>query len=189
MTAAVLEQVQEVVRLEQHVAELGVGDPLLPPLEASAHRLLGHHHVDRDVLADIAQELHEAEVAQPVGVVQQKGAVRAEVEEPLELTPNCLGVGRDLLLGEQRSLDVLAAGVADQRRPAAHHDDGPVAGLLEAADGHDPHELADVEAVGGGVEAAVERHTFALQPFAQILGRPHAESGHVHRSAPYPRDN
>ena len=56
--AAVVEvQAEEVVGLQQHVAELGVGDPLVRALEAALDRLLGHHLVDREVLAHVAQEL------------------------------------------------------------------------------------------------------------------------------------
>ena len=74
-------QVQEVVRLEQHVAELGVGDS---GVESSLHGLFLHHHIDAEVLANIAQEGHEPLFHEPVGVVQHEGTrlFRVEVEQP-----------------------------------------------------------------------------------------------------------
>ena len=59
LAAVVLVQPEVVVGLQQHVAELGERDPVLA-LEARLDRLLGQHLVDRDVLADVAQELEEA---------------------------------------------------------------------------------------------------------------------------------
>src|SRR5881397_3207640 len=58
------EQVQEIVRLEQHVAELGVRDARVEP---RLHRLLLEHHVHAEVLADVAQEVHEALLPEPFG--------------------------------------------------------------------------------------------------------------------------
>ena len=47
-------------------------------------------------------------------------------------------------------------GIADHARGAAGQRDRPVAGVLEAAQQQQGHEVADVEAVGGGIEADVE---------------------------------
>ena len=49
-------RVQEVHRLEQHVAELRVADARLQP---PPHRVPGEHPVDREVLADVAQEVDD----------------------------------------------------------------------------------------------------------------------------------
>ena len=62
------EQVQEVVRLQQHVAELGEREPAL---ETRLHRFLLQHDVDRKVLADVAQEIDQLLIAEPPGVVEQ----------------------------------------------------------------------------------------------------------------------
>ena len=70
-------QVQEVVGLQEHVAELGVADALLAVLEPRAHRVLLDHRVDREVLADVAQHLEVAELLEPVGVVHELRAALA----------------------------------------------------------------------------------------------------------------
>ncbi len=54
-----------VVRLEQHVAELGERDAVLA-LEPDLHALAGQHLVDRHVLADVAQELEQRDRLGPV---------------------------------------------------------------------------------------------------------------------------
>ncbi|MFM1944722.1 MAG: hypothetical protein RI897_3704 [Verrucomicrobiota bacterium] len=53
-----------------------------------------------------------------------------------------------------------AAGVTDEAGGAAGDGDGVVAGDLEAAEGEEGDEVTDVEAIGGGVEAAVEGEGF-----------------------------
>ena len=96
------------------------------PLEAALDRLLGHHVVDGEVLADIAQKIEEADRPQPVDVVaHQRGVGRpgGEVEKPLELPANPLRVVLDLLEGQQRSLLALSARIADETGAAADERD------------------------------------------------------------------
>ena len=57
--AVALVQLEEVVRLQQHVRELGVRDPLLARLEARLDGVALDHLVDREVLADVAQEVQQ----------------------------------------------------------------------------------------------------------------------------------
>ena len=96
----------EIEGLEQHVAELGVADADLAVFHAGADAFLGHHLVDGEVLADVAQEIEEADGGGPVGVVHQAGGVGrgVEVEQAAELflDPGDV-VGQDFL-GEQLAL-------------------------------------------------------------------------------------
>ena len=153
--AVVLVQAQEVVGLEEHVAELGVADALVRSLEARLDRLLAHHLVDREVLAHVAQELEGGECGQPVGVVEQQGPV--EIEELAQLGPDPLEVGLDGLEVEELALTLLAARVADHGGAPAGERDGAVPAFLEAAQRAELEEIAHVEAVGARVEAGVER--------------------------------
>ena len=81
---------EEVVRLQQQVAELGERDAVLA-LEPAAHRLLLQHVVDGEVLAGVAQERQQVDRRQPVGVVDDaRGIARGvEIEKPLELLRGC----------------------------------------------------------------------------------------------------
>ena len=77
------EQVQEVVRLEQHVVELDERQALLPAL---LEALGGEHPVHGEVHANVAEELDVVQRREPVGVVDHQGAVEAlELQEPAEL--------------------------------------------------------------------------------------------------------
>ena len=58
---------------------------------------------------------------------------------------------------EQVPLLALAAGVADHAGGAADHGDGTVPGLLEPAQDHQRHQVSDVQAIGRGIKARVDR--------------------------------
>ena len=79
-------------------------------LEAEFHRIHRQHAVDREMPADIAQELDVVERRQPFGVVDHHGPLGAvaEVDEFGEGLPEALLVGLDLLVGEELAGFVLA---------------------------------------------------------------------------------
>ena len=160
-------EVQEIVGLQQHVAELGVRNPRVEP---RLDRLLLHHHVDGEVLADVAQEVDEGErhllVRQPVGVVahQRPDFLGVEVQEALHLIALPLEVLPDLLAGEQRALAALAAGIPDEAGAATHQHDRLVAGELEVPQQHQRHQVAELQAGRGRVEAAVH----GAPPFGEV---------------------
>ena len=81
--AVVAVEVEEVHRLQEHVAELGVADARLEP---GAHDVARQHPVDREVLADVAQEVDRRQARGPVVVVDHRRRVGAlEGEERLDL--------------------------------------------------------------------------------------------------------
>ena len=187
-----IEQMQEVVGLQQHVAELGEGDPLTLPIQAGLHRLLRHHLIDGEVLPDVPEELEERHGSQPVGVVEQEclrvAGAGAEVEESAQLPSDPLEVGSQIRLGQQRPFLRLAARVADEPGTPAGQGDGPVSAELHATKGADLEEMPDVEAIGSGGEAAIDGEATGIEmgfeawvghlvhqpPKAEVLG----ESGH-----------
>ena len=71
----------EIVGLQQHVAEFGVADAAFA-LQAAFDRIFGEHHVDGEMLADVAQEFQVAERAHPVEVVHEHGGVRRRRRNP-----------------------------------------------------------------------------------------------------------
>ena len=78
-------EVPEVVRLQEHVAELRERQAAL---EANLDGVLGEHVRHREVLADVAQEIDERQLAEPIEVVDHQRAARSgrEVEEAFQLT-------------------------------------------------------------------------------------------------------
>jgi hypothetical protein len=159
-------QVQEVVRLQQHVAELGVADALLAIVQTVAHRVSLDHRVDREVLPDVAQHVDEAEPVEPRGVVDDPRAVRAlriEIDQLLHDLALTGDIGPDRFFIEERALDVLARRIADLARAAAHQDDRLVSGVLPVLEQHHRDDVADREAVLRGIEAAIRDATGRAQ--------------------------
>ena len=154
--AVLVVQMDEIVGLQQHVAELGVADAGVGAFQAAFYRVLGQHHVDREVLADVAQEIEIAEPAHPVEVVDQQRACGRPFE--IEKQPHLFDAGdvarrvstsklRNLLLShfdirgqhldrEQIALFALAAGIADHAGGAADQRDWPMSGLLKSSQDH-----------------------------------------------------
>jgi hypothetical protein len=160
------EEVPEVVGLDQHVAELGVGDAHFHP---AAHRFLLEHVAQREMLPDVAEEVHQGNATQPVGVVPHPGGVGPlEREEARQLPREAPGVPVDLLQAQDRPLLALPAGVTDHPRPAADQRDGRVPVTLEPGEAHHRHQAAHVQRVGRGIEA----HVGGEPPFRQALRQP-----------------
>ena len=165
----------EVVGLQDHVVELEEGQLVLA-VEAELDRIDRQHAVDREVAADIAQEVDVVERRQPLGVVDHDRGVRppVEVDEVGEGRLEALLVGLDLVVGEELARLVLARRVADARRAAAHQRDRPVAGLLEPAQHHDREQVADVEARRRAVEADIGGdHALGETPASSPSGSEH----------------
>jgi hypothetical protein len=165
LAALGLEQVPEVVRLDQHVAELGVRDPLGHP---ARHRLLLQHAPHPEVPSRVAQELHQREPSEPVGVVPEPGGVGTlEREKPLQLAHQRPGVSVDLVERHDRALGALAAGVTHHAGPTAHQRDGDMSLPLQPGHPHHGDKVADVQRVRRGIEPGVGRD----RPPAQALGK------------------
>ena len=169
---AVVQQHQghEVVGLEHLVAELGVRDPGAHP---SLHGLPGEHGAQREVLADVAQEADHVELREPCVVVGEDRGVRpaVEIEERAHLALEPLRPLGDLLFRIQRALTGLAARVADEAGAPADEHDRPVSGQLQAAQRQQRQEAADVEAVGGRIEADVRRAAPREEVRVELVGR------------------
>src|SRR5690606_20886118 len=162
-----LTQVQEVVGLQQLVAELGVADAAVA-LHAGLHGGLGDHAADRQRCSDVAEKIEEADRRDPVGVVHEAGGVGGdlEVEQAGQLRLDAGDVVGELFAGEEIALGGAAGGIADHAGGAAGEGDDVVAGELEATQHQLPHEVPDVKRVAGRVEAAIQRH----RSLAQALG-------------------
>ena len=146
-----VEEVEEVVALEDLVAELGERERALARLEAFLHALLGEHLRDAEVDRDVAEELDRARPLVPVVVVHEdRGVGTVEVEDARKVLADALLVLLHLFHGEHVALGGLAGGVADEARGAAHEGDHLVPGLLEAAEHHDGHEVPRLQRGGGG---------------------------------------
>ena len=159
---------QEVVALNQLVGELGERHAVALAVEAFLHGVFGHHVVDSDALADVADEIEEREFLHPVVVVDQRGGVRGvgvEVEQFGQLAFDRLLIVTQGLFVEQVALLRFARGVADHARRTAHEGQRTVAAHLEVLEDHHAHQVADMQRVGRGVDAQVSRRLFFFELF------------------------
>jgi hypothetical protein len=161
---------QEVVRLEHLVAELRERDAAS---EAGADRLPGNHGADAEVLADVAQEGDQFQARQPLVVVDQDSGMwpSVEIEEGAHLLFQSPRPHRDLLSRVQRALARLAGRITDESGAPPHQHDGPMPGQLDPAESQERHQTAHVQAVGGGVEAHVDRARRLGQMRGELVGR------------------
>ena len=164
--AVPLVQFHVVVGLQQHVAELGVGDAVT--FETSPHRVAVEHDVHREVLADVAEELDRRQLPGPRQVVLDDGAGRrvVELDEAFQLAPDPVGPVGDGVGGVQGAFAGLAR-VADHPGGAAGEHDRPVSGLLKAPQRQQRHQMAGVQARRGGIEARVDGDRSGGQQFGK----------------------
>ena len=153
LDAVKLAQHQEVVALEQHVAELGEGETTL---ESRLDTLLRKHVADGEMLSRVTEELDEPEVAKPREVVEQERTVRtAQVDEVRQLGTDRGAVPIERLSIEQVALRRATGRIADHPRPAADQRNGATAVQLQTSQRKDTHEVADMEGIGTRIEADV----------------------------------
>ena len=163
-------QLQKIIGLQDHVIEFEEGERLLP-IQPHLHRIEAQHPVDREMLADIAQERDIFEAVQPLRIVEHDGVGRP-VPEGQEAGEHALDAGdilRDQIGGEQLARFILKARVADLAGAAAHQDDGLVSRALQLAQHHDRHQMPDMQRRRGRIETDIARHNLLrgerIQPF------------------------
>ena len=165
-----LVEVEVVITLEELVGELGERHAFGTVLarKAALHRILRHHIVDGDELADIADEVKERKVLHPVVVVHQLGVVGSialEVEELGQLLADTFLIvakhrliDKDALLRLARRITNHACGTTDQSVWL-------VSATLEMTQHHHTHEVSDVQGICGGVNTKVSRGHLLLELF------------------------
>ena len=157
-TPSLAVQMQEVRRLQQHVAEFGEAEARFEPL---LDRILGEHVRDREMLADVAQEVDQAELAQPVVVVDQlrrRSGPGVKSRNRASWPPDPGDVAHQRLASSAgRGPPIGTTGRRSCPVPPPTSGDRPVAVALQVEQPEDRHEVADVQRIGGRVEAVVGR--------------------------------
>ena len=166
-----LVELHEIVGLQDHVVEFEKRQWLVA-LEPQLHRIHGEHAVDREVPANVAQQRDVEQAVEPVGVVGHHSVGRAVAEGEVvgEALLDARHVGIDLCRGEQLAGLVAARRVADLGGAAAHQGDRLVAALLPPAQQHDLEQMADMQRIGGTVEADIGGADAARQQFVEACG-------------------
>ena len=156
--AVQLVQAGEIIALQQVIGELGKGDALVVAVQALLHRFLVDHLVNGEVLADIAQEGQHVHAAEPVVVVCRNGRVAAavKIEEWRNLLADLRHPLLDGLLGIKLAFRRFKARIANQTGGTAHQRNRLMARFLEALQAQQGNEMPQMQAVSGGIEAAIE---------------------------------
>jgi hypothetical protein len=176
--AVILEEPVEVVRLEEQVAELRVAQPRPLVLQASADALLPEHHVHREVLAHVAEEVQDRHVPSHSRLSTSRAGFgtpsKSRKASSCARTASALAA-TSFVVRRFRSSD-FPEGSPMRPGPSAHQRDGGVAGALEVHEAHDGEEVPHVEGGGCGVESHVRRLDSlgegGFRPFGHVLEHP-----------------
>ena len=149
----------EIIPLQNHVVEFEEGHRLLA-LQPHLHRIERQHAVDGEMRPHPLQHLDIADLPQPIVVVDHHriGRPIAKYQEPLERGADRGDVGLDRRVVQHLANLVLAGGIADPRGPATHQDDRLVPRLLQPAQQHDRHQIADMQRRRRRIEPHIGRH-------------------------------
>ena len=130
----------------------------------------GEHLVDGKAGAYLAQEVDIVEIEQPIGVVDDDGAVFAlEVHKAGHLLFEALDIVLYRLAGEHAAKVGAPRRIADHRGAAANKYDGTVSRLLQTARDYHLHEMPDMQTVRGGIETDIERLRTAVQELFELI--------------------
>ena len=155
---------QEVGPLNELVGELGERHALALAVEAFLDRVFGHHVIDRNALADVADELQKRELLHPVVVVDQLGRVgfvgRRSRPAARAACWIRLLIAAQRLLVEQVALERLAGRVANHARRSADQKDRLMAATLEMLQDHHADQMPDMQRVGRRIDARRRRSSF-----------------------------
>ena len=149
----------KVIALQYHVVELKEGHGLFA-VKPQLHRIEGEHTINREMRSDLLQQFDIAELSKPIMIVDHH-RVRwtiTKCQETFESGADGSDVRLDCLIGEHLAHLVLARGVTDPRCSTAHDDHWLMPCLLQSAQQHDRHEIADMKRWRGRVEADIGWH-------------------------------
>ena len=155
--------------MHQLVGELRKGHTVALAVETFFHGILGHHIVDGNVLADVADKLQKTELAHPLVVIDENSAVgliRVKLEEFAQLFFYTSLIVLQRLFIQQITFLRLSGGVADHASGTAQQRDGAMAAALEMREHHDTHQVPNMERIGSRINAQIgTAHAFVQHFF------------------------
>ncbi len=108
------------------------------------------------MLPGLAQEVHQRQAGQPVGVVDHpRGVGTLEAQVPAQLLRQRLGIGGDLLGWAHGTLGALAAGVAHETGSPSHEGNRGAAAPLEPGEAHDRNQVSHMKRGRSGIKAHI----------------------------------
>ena len=165
-----LVKLHKVIGLQDHVVELKEAQRLFA-IQPLLDRVKAQHAVDREVLANIAEEFEVVERHQPFGIVQHQAVLwsiaKGQVvgEHPLD----AVDIGLDHLRRHQLAGFVLEGRVTHHAGAATHQGNGPVAGFFQPVQHHDLDQAPHMQRGSGGVEPDIGSDGFGGEQLVQPL--------------------
>ena len=169
-------KVEEVIALDQLVAEFRKAHAAF---QSVLHRVFGGHVIHGNVLADISNEIEEAEVFEPIVVVDYARCIGAfKVEKARELGLLTVEVVFENFKIQELAFGCFSTGVAYHACCTANERDRTVTRTLQVDQEHYWYKVANVQRVCSGVKS----HIAGGLLFAQVLFE--ARHGVVQHAAP-----
>ena len=169
--AVALVQFGKIVALQQGIGKFGKRNAHIIALDALLHRFFRQHCIHGKMLADVAQKIQAAHAAEPIVIIgHNRGIIALEAQKRRQLAANAVHPLLHGFQSIQAALGRLEARVANHAGGTAHQRHRRVAGQLEAAQGQHRQQMADVQAVGRGVEAAVKRDFLLVEQGIKRFG-------------------
>lgn len=180
LAAVYLVQVVEVISLEHLVGELCQAHTVCA-LQPGLHAVAAEHGAHPEVPSGLGQKPHHAPVLVPAQVVQYShgtqlpgAVVKVQFvvgENPLDALPDAAGVRLRSVRGQPLPFPRFPARVSDLCRGPSEHSEDVVPGISEVQQTDYSEQIAHMEAVGRGVEAAVHSLSTGLEQPRELVLR------------------
>lgn len=167
LTAVFAVQAEEVIALHKHVAEFEEGQPAFETLFVTFR---AKHFVHGKMHGDIAHEIHEVEVSEPVRIVHDNSTVfSVEANQPLHLFFDAGNIVVKLFNAEQFAQLRLSGRIGNHCRASAEKHDGMMPAFLHMRHNAHCNIVTDGETFRRGIKADVKRQLFFAEKFAKLL--------------------
>ena len=134
--------------------------------QTAGNDFLAEHDVDAEQFAIIAEEIEEADLAEPVIVIDE-GDVFRIAEKMHELGLQFFGIGLDFIESLELAFRLAAARVTDCTGTAANDDIRMMAGIGKALEHHERNQVADMHAVTRRVDTTIEGNALFFRELTQ----------------------
>ena len=152
----------------------------MPSSSRVPDHVASQHPVDREVLADVPQEIEHWHGPCPVKVVDDPcGVLPREVDKTLDLPANAFDPGGHCLFGVEDPLAGLFR-ITDQSGRSADQNQGAVPGTLQGPGHHELHKVAEVQTRRRWIKADIESD----RPSRQVLGQRRFIGGEGYQATP-----
>ena len=166
LAAVILVQAVEIIALHQHVGKLKERESALHAVHVAT---CTEHFVDVKLRTDVAHELKEIEITQPVCVVDHLCLAGSEIDKTAHLFLKAVTVVINLLDRHHLTHVASSGRISDHRGSAAYKSDRLVASLLHALHQQKCHKMSDMKGVRSRVKANIKRRLSIIDQLRDFL--------------------